>query len=276
MAINNSIFNRLKNLDRVDSLANRSNVRSSGGNTMGSTDTRNVPKKLFGQVQPPRPDPTPPPGTGYQAPGTDLDPTGFGNFASFLYQSPDWAGGGIDWATQQPIPGWEPPWGSNITSFNEWMAQDYQDWLMTEGNVGQPGGGMGIFDDYYETMLAGDEFGEGFGGQMPNWAGYLNFTTGSTPGQGSNYMQPGATGGNIGGEGDLGYGSFFGGMGSTQWTSQLTPSSPSPGNLPGQPASSAISSRRRNTGGGSGGPRSMNTPTLGAIFTGRNNMKRKY
>jgi hypothetical protein len=143
-------------------------------------------------------------GTQYQAPGSNLDPTGFGGYASWMGGVPEWAGGGGFQGS-----GWNPPWGTNMGEFNEWFGEEYEGW-QGGGVAGEDysAQGMGSMYDYFETLSGSD---------VPSYSGWSNWTQGITPGGGSNYMQPGGAGGNIGGEGDLGYGSVFGGMGSSDY-----------------------------------------------------------
>ena len=135
-------------------------------------------------------------GTQYQAPGSDLDPLGVGWYASQLWDVPTQFGGG---SSEQ---GWTPPWGGNMNSFDEWFGGEYEDWL--EGNNSGLLTGLGDIYGYFESLAAGD---------VPSYADWTNYYQGTTPGGGSNYMEQGGSGGNIGGAGDLSGGSTFSGLG---------------------------------------------------------------
>jgi len=141
--------------------------------------------------------PLPGGGAQYQAPGSNLDPTGFGWYASQLWDTPEMFGGGGN------MEGWTPPWGGNMNSFNEWFGEEYDAWS-TGGDFGILSGLGNVYDGYFASLSGGD---------VPSYADWMNYEQGIIPGQGSNYMQPGGTGGNIGGAGDLTGGSIFSGLG---------------------------------------------------------------
>ena len=238
----------------------------------------------------------PAPGQGMQTPGSSAGTSAMDYWnasmgAQFGHGLNAW--GGLD-AYYYPYP--DNPANAFSESFENWTMGE------TGTGIGTGSGMLEELDLFFEEWMGGTPSDPGFWQgqtQMPSFQDYVNWWD-----QNVN-PNPSSGGGQIGGAGDLN----FGGGAGMGYTSPIFQNWQANTGIPGgqdianyfmcdggpmynsagqciaccdqesaapsiSPASSAA--QPNVAGPGSGGSRTMNTPTLGAVFTGRNNMKRGY